>query len=161
MYEKSTRELFRLHVVIHNELRRRNVVRTANTPTGDYAERIFCDALKWVQAPNSQPSIDAVGLDGTRYQIKARRLHSRNKSRQLSSLRNLKDSRFDILAGLLFDEYYGIHRAALIPHHIVLQRARFSTHTNSHLFLLHDDVWKEPGVRDVTTELQEFAVSMM
>ena len=60
---------------------------------------------------------------------------------------------FDFLAGLLFDETYGIHRAAIIPHAVVMERAKFVTRSNSHKFILRDDIWEAPGVRDVTPEL--------
>ena len=45
-------------------------------------------------------------------------------------------------------------RAALIPHAEALKRATYVKHTNSHRFLLRDDIWNAPGVRDVTKELQ-------
>jgi hypothetical protein len=34
-----------------------------------------------------------------------------------------------------------------------MERARFVTRSNSHKFLLRDDVWDAPGVCDVTPEL--------
>lgn len=33
------------------------------------------------------------------------------------------------------------------------ERSTFVAHTNSHRFILHDDVWGAPGVRDVTAEV--------
>jgi hypothetical protein len=44
-------------------------------------------------------------------------------------------------------------RAALIPHSVALERASFVEYTNSHKFMLRDDVWSASGVRDVTAEL--------
>jgi hypothetical protein len=73
-----------------------------------------------------------------------------NKSRQLSAIRNLDGSHFDVLAGILFNENYSVLRAALIPRSVVVDRANFVKHTNSHKFLLRDDVWKINGVKDVT-----------
>jgi hypothetical protein len=35
-----------------------------------------------------------------------------------------------------------------------IDRARFVKRTNSHRFLLRDDIWNAPGVRDVTPELR-------
>jgi hypothetical protein len=37
---------------------------------------------------------------------------------------------------------------------VVEARATFVLHTNSHKFILHDDVWNVEGVRDVTAELR-------
>lgn len=36
---------------------------------------------------------------------------------------------------------------------VVEERSTFVAHTNSHRFILHDDVWGAPGVRDVTAEV--------
>lgn len=149
----SVAELLSLHARVAEELRERGVLRTANNPTGDLAEYLFCAAFGWVQAPNSERGFDATDADGTRYQIKARRLHQPNTSRQLSAIRNLDAAQFDVLAGLLFDARFGILKAALIPHRTILDRAVYGAHTNSHKFMLTDDVWSLPGVRDVTAEV--------
>ena len=42
---------------------------------------------------------------------------------------------------------------ALIPVAVVRTRAKHQAHTNSHLFLLQDSVWDEPGVEDVTGQI--------
>ena len=75
-------------------------------------------------------------------------------------LHALAGQHFDFLAGLLFDETYGIKRAAIIPHAVVMERARFVKRPNSHKFLLRDDVWDDRDVRDVTTELTAAARSL-
>jgi hypothetical protein len=41
------------------QLRERDLVRTANTPVGDYAERICCDRLKLERMGFSEKSVDA------------------------------------------------------------------------------------------------------
>ena len=66
---------------------------------------------------------------------------------------NLDGSHFDVLAGVLFNEDYSVLRAALVPRSVVVDRAKFVEHTNSHKFLLRDDVWKLKGVNDVTENL--------
>jgi hypothetical protein len=145
-------ELLTLHTKIADELRARGITRTANNPTGDLAEYLFCTAFGWGRAGNSHPNVDAIGDDGLRFQIKGRRM-TKNRSRQLSAIRSLNGGHFDFLAGVLFDEQYGVLRAALIPHAAVKLRATYVAHTNSHKFMLHDDVWLVEGVRDVTAEL--------
>lgn len=140
-----------MHTAIMEELRRRNVLRSANNPTGDLAEFLYCAAFGWQQAPNSEKGFDATGIDGTRYQIKGRRLHNRNRSRQLSAIRDLRG--FDVLAAVLFDHEYRVHRAALIPATVVRDRSKYINHTNSHKFLLQDDVWDIGEVVDTTERL--------
>jgi hypothetical protein len=149
----SVAELLVLHAEIGEELRERGIVRSANNPTGDLAEYLFCNAFGWLQAPHSERGYDAIGSDGTRFQIKGRRIHRRNKSRQLSAIRDLNGGHFDVLAGVLFDDDFKVIKAALIPIVFVIERSTFIAHTNSNKFMLRDDVWNAPGVRDVTAEI--------
>ena len=153
--EKSLAELLELHVNINSELRDREVLRSANTPTGDLAEYLFCKAFEWEQAKNSVKSYDATDKAGKKYQIKGRRLHALNSSRQLSALRNLKDGGFDSLAGIIFDCNYKILRAAIIPHRVVLSNSTYVAHSNSHRFLLKDYIWEDKAVVDVTSTLKK------
>jgi hypothetical protein len=147
-------QLLALHARLGDELRTRGITRSANNPTGDLAEYLFCKALSWKQAGNSHANVDAVGSDGTRYQIKGRRITRYNNSRQLSAIRDLGGGHFDFLAGVLFNEDYTVMRAALIPHAVAIEHATFVERTNSHRFLLHDDIWSAPGVSDITAELR-------
>ncbi|GLS36569.1 hypothetical protein GCM10010869_21580 [Mesorhizobium tianshanense] len=153
MKSLSVAELLVLHAQIGEELRDRGVVRSANNPTGDLAKYLFCRAFGWRQAPNSERGYDAIGTDGTRYQIKGRRIHRRNKSRQLSAIRDIEGGHFDVLAGVLFDDDFNVVKAALIPIAFVVERSTYIAHTNSNKFMLRDDVWTTPGVRDVTAEI--------
>ena len=144
--------LLGLHAGIMEELRRRGVARNENNPTGNLAGFLFCAAFSWQQAPNSERGFSASDGRGVRYQIKERRLHRRNKSRQLSAIRDLDG--FDTLAAVLFDKEYRVLRAALIPNTVVRERCKFVQHTNSHKFMLNDDVRDDGRVTDVTGELQ-------
>jgi hypothetical protein len=77
----------------------------------------------------------------------------KNGSRQLCAIRDIDGAHFDILAGVLFNDSYEVLRGALVSRDIVARRPTFIAHTNSHKFMLYDDVWLTEGVRDVTTEL--------
>ena len=147
-------KLLLLHTQIGDELRKRGVTRTANNPTGDLSEYLFCKAFGWRQAGNSHANVDAIASDGTRYQVKGRRMTRFNNSRQLSAIRDLQGGHFDFIAGVLYNEDYTVMRAALIPHSVALERPKFVERTNSHKFLLQDDVWNAPGVQDVTAVLK-------
>ena len=150
----SAGQLLALHARITEELRDRGVTRSANNPTGDLAEYLFCKAFGWSQAGNSNANIDAIGGDGVRYQIKGRRMTRHNKSRQLSAIRELDGGHFDVLAGVLFGEDYSVARAALIPRDVIVEHAKFVERTNSHRFLLRDEIWDALGVEDVTDRLK-------
>lgn len=153
-------ELLKAHGAVLDELRRREIVRSANSPVSDLAEILYCRAFGWHRENNSAAGHDATDDTGVRYQIKARRLSKPKGSRQLSAIRNLPDNPFDHLAGVLFDGEFGIIRAALIPIAVVKERAKRSDHTNSWKFLLRDDVWSAPGVVDVTTRIRAVATAL-
>ncbi|NYT30534.1 hypothetical protein [Rhizobium sp. WYCCWR 11128] len=146
---RSTAELLTMHAAIMEELRSRRVLRSANNPTGDLAEHLFCAAFGWHQVANSVKGYDATGDNGLRYQIKGRRNHRRNKSRQLSAIRDLDG--FDVLAVVLFDR---VTRAALVPTATVRRETTYVEHTNSHKFMARKRIWNIEGVLDVTDKLQ-------
>jgi hypothetical protein len=153
----SVADLLRLHADILDALRARAVLRSANNPTGDLAEHLFCRAFGWRQEANSAKAFDATDDDdGTRYQIKGRRLTGARASRQLSAIRD--PGGFDRLAAVLFDSTFQVMRAAIVPRAIVRNRATFQAHTNSYVFHLTDDVWSQPGVEDVTERLRRLLV---
>ena len=150
-------ELLRAHGAILDELRRREIVRSTNSPISDYAEVLFCRAFGWAREGNSASGFDATDAAGLRYQIKARRMTDALGSRQLSALRNLATNPFDQLAAVLFTSDFSVHRAALIPIAVVATRVRHSSHTNSDIFRLTDDVWGITGGIDVTEQLRAVA----
>ena len=156
----SVGDLLLLYSQIMGELRAREVVRTSNSPVGDYAELLFARAFGWQLEGNSAAGHDATDEQGLRYQIKARWLTKANGSRQLSAIRRLHDQTFDYLAAVLFDANFKVTRAIIIPHALVASRARRREHTNSWLFMLEDRVWLAPGVRDVTAELAVAAAAL-
>jgi hypothetical protein len=150
----SPKELLTLHASIGEELRTRGITRSSNNPTGDIAEYLFCKAFGWTRAENSSRNIDATGQDGARYQIKGRRITAHNASRQLGAIRDFEGRHFEFLAGVLFTESYGVLRAAIIPYDVVASKSTFVSRTNSHKFILHEDVWKAEQVHDVTEKLR-------
>lgn len=151
--QRPVRELLALYGEILNELRRRKVVRTGNSPVGDYAELLFARAFGWSLEANSASGHDAVDPAGVRYQIKGRRLGHPNASRQLSAIRRLDQGTFDNLAAVLFEPSFKVLRAVIVPHEVVAARARRVEHTNSWTFILDDKVWLAAGARDVTAEV--------
>ncbi|MEH3100144.1 hypothetical protein [Sphingomonas adhaesiva] len=152
----STTDLLRLQAAAIEELRRRDIVRTANAPLGDYGERLFAQAFDWVLTQNSSATHDAVDSAGRRYQIKARRLRIGGAGeRQLGILRALEGGAFDYLAAVLLNRDFSVARAALIPMRVVLIKATYVKHVNGWRFILDDATWAVEGVRDVTNDLRE------
>jgi hypothetical protein len=153
----SVRELLRLHSEVMDELRRREIVRTSNSPVGDYAELLFAMAFGWELAGSSTAGHDATDRDGQRYQIKSRRQTPLNSSRLLSAFRNLPDCKFDFLAAVLFDQHYRVARALILPHEALEARCRFSAHTNGWRLRLDDECWMLKGAQDVTEQVRAAA----
>ena len=91
----SEKELLRLHASVIDELKRRKIVRTKNNPVGDYTEWLVSKTLRLELANNSVSGYDATDADGTRFQIKGRRVTSDSRSRQLGAIRNLDAKDFD------------------------------------------------------------------
>ncbi|MBB3769865.1 hypothetical protein FHS55_000451 [Angulomicrobium tetraedrale] len=147
-------QLLRLHAGIADELRRRELLRSGNGPAGDYAEALFARAFGWNLSANSTTGYDAVDSQGIRYQIKCRRVTVRNPSRQLSALRRLDQRPFDQLAGLILDERFDVHRAAIIPLETIIAGSTFTPHVNAWRFILRDAARNLPGTRDVTGEMK-------
>lgn len=150
----STADILQLYSDALEELRKREVLRSANNPSGDYGELLFSRAFGWQLQNNSSSGHDAADGNGIRYQIKCRRITPRNSSRQLSAIRNLPGNPFDILAGVLLDEHFKVLRAALIPIAVVQEKATYVKHVNAWRMILRDSVWEIPGVQDVTSDLR-------
>lgn len=143
----SDPELFATWVATLEELRRRGLVRSANNPTGDYAERLVIDALGLTQQTNAMAGYDAIDLDGTRYQIKSRRLTTSGASRQLSPLRNLLHEEprpFDFLIILLFGPGFEVTGCWQIPIEVVRRYAKFRAHVNGHVLHARGVVLSDP-----------------
>ncbi|MEQ1674159.1 MAG: hypothetical protein ABL865_03865 [Candidatus Nitrotoga sp.] len=64
------------HSAVLDELRHRNVIRSKNNPTGDYAKWLVSRKLGLTLETNSAKGFDATDLQGLRYQIKGRRVTS-------------------------------------------------------------------------------------
>ena len=148
----SVSEILALHSDTLTALRDRGVIRSANNPTGDLAEYLFCKTFGWKQAKRSVKAYDAKDTENRRIQIKARRLTPESTSRQLSGFRSL--SGFEILAAVLLDEQYQVQRGLLLPADVVRQKVKPDGHTNSHILRLTDALWDLPEAKDVTSELQ-------
>lgn len=151
---QSVLDLLELHARVSRELRRRGVMRSSNSPVGDYAEYLVAEAFDLELTPKSTTGHDATAHDGLRYEVKARRITGAVGARQLSAIRKLDEQHFDVLVGVLFDEDYGVHRACVIPHGVVLECASFQEHTRAWILHLRDEIWTLPGVVDVTEKLR-------
>ena len=146
--------LLELHGDVLAELRRREIVRSANNPTGDYGELLFSRAFGWTLNGNSSADADAIDADGLRYQIKCRRLATPKGSRQLGFIRRLPDRPFNHLAAVLLDGKFRVLRGAIFPYKVVQSQAAYVDSVRAWRFMLRDSVRELSGVVDVTAELR-------
>lgn len=151
----SVIELLETYASILKELKSRGIVHSTNNPVANYSELLVCRALGLHGMTESNKGYDAKDDRGHKYEIKGRRLTSENPSRQLSVLRELGNGHFDYLVGVLFSENFRVDKGCVIPHELVLERAKYRTHTNAHIFHLVDDIWDKKGVRDITENLKK------
>ena len=150
-----TPKLFSLYADLMKELAERGIIRSTNNPVADYAEYLVSSALHLKLKQKSTAGYDAVDNNKRRYEIKARRLTPKNKSTQLSAMRNLKQKKFDYLVGVRFREDFTVERAVVIRHATVRKIAKYNKHTNAWDLHLRDSVCCLRGVVDITDRIAD------
>ena len=147
--ELSIKELLQLQATATNELKERGVVRTQNNPLGDYTEWLVAKFMGLELAANSKAGYDGIDSNGTRIQIKGRRITHRNKSRQLSAIRKYEEKDFDALVAVIFDENFDIIDAVLVPHETVGKYASYREHVNAHILFIKEPLLSDPNVKSI------------
>lgn len=143
-------QLTQLWARVMTELRARDIVRTFNNRAGDIAEALAAQHLGLsVVDANSVKGYDATDVQGRRYQIKARRITSSNKSRQLGTIRDLDAEFFDFLVAVIFDEALSLREMCVMPPEVVRDYARWSSRTKSYLLRLQGEVLRDPRLSQV------------
>ena len=145
--ELSIKELLQLQAAATNELKERDVVRTQNNPLGDYTEWLVAKAMGLDLSANSKAGYDGIDSNGTRIQIKGRRITQKNKSRQLSAIRKYDEKDFDFLVAVIFDESFDIIDAVLVPHEVVGKYASYREHVNAHILFIKEPLLSDPEVK--------------
>ncbi|WP_454651312.1 hypothetical protein [Bradyrhizobium liaoningense] len=79
---------------------------------------------------------------------------TKNRPKQLGVVRSLDGDSFDILAGVLFEDMYGVLRTAPIPHAMVKLRTTYVVQTKNHKSMPHDDVWLAKGTGERRSHTQ-------
>jgi hypothetical protein len=152
---RGVSDLLGIYGQVLEELREREVIRSANAPTGDYAEWLVQRALGGKLQPSSNKSADLI-VRKKRIQIKSRILSDPEKSgeRQLSSFRSWD---FDDAVIVLFDRRYGVRRATRIEV-TKLEAAGKDDRWVSGTRVIARDALLDHG-RDITEKLREAAAA--
>lgn len=151
----SVLDLLKMHSAVLVELKRRQIVRTGNNPTGDYTEWLVAQRLGLVLNGNSGKGYDATDTVGMRYQIKGRRLSSDTAPSQLSTIRDLERNEFDFLVAVIFRSDWQIKCAIKVPHQTVAELADYRKHVNGHVLYVRPSLLAHPTVLDVTETLRD------
>ena len=152
----SVQDLLKLQAAVIGELKNRGILRTKNSPVGDYAEWLVASALNLKLAKNSSAGHDAVSESGRKIQIKARRVTADNKSRQLGVIRNLESMDFDELVAVIFDDTYEIVLAVSIPHAVIAEYSTYRPHVNGHVLHIRGALLSDYRVQNICTELRAY-----
>lgn len=155
--KKSSIELMNMYAEILDELYSRKVVRTYNSPVGDYAEWLVAEKLGYVLERNSKKGYDAYDpKTGMKFQIKSRweRGMLTAQSRELNVIRNYHDKQFDYLIVVIFDKYFSVKEAYKLPHDIIKFYARTDKHQNGYVLIAKDAVLKDKDTENITIRLR-------
>lgn len=142
----SDKDLLRTYANIMKELKARGIIRTFNVPSADFAEKLVAQKLGLSLEKSSKKGFDGKDKNGTRFQIKSRRITSRNRSRQLGVIRNYDQHNFDFLITVIFDEYFNVKEMWKIPWDIVGKYSKYSEHQNGHILHCKGDLLNDPNV---------------
>lgn len=140
------------------ELRDAGVLRSRNSPPGDYAEWLVARCTDGKLAPPSQPSWDVLTPDGERLQVKARVLSDPPTAgqRQLSSFRSWD---FDACVVVLFEEDFRIGSATRLPRDVVEAASSSDAHVGGRRVMANAKLLQDPQADDWTTLLRAAAGS--
>ena len=151
--EFSEHDLLRLYSDVLEELRSRGVLRSANSPVGDYAEVLVCQALSLQRAAPSKKGYDAEHRDGSRYEIKGRRFTGRSRPSHFSAIRDLPEQHFDWFVGVLFERDFSIRQAFRLPWDVIEEIAAHRSHVNGWIVTFKSCRDNLSRGRDITKKL--------
>ena len=153
--KRSLKDLLLLYANLLEELKKRQILRSNNNPTADYAEWLASRALNLKLEPKSKKGYDAIDSKGYKYQIKGRRITPSNPSRQLGVIRNLGDKHFDFLIGIIFEKDFSVKEAYKIPQSIIGKYSTYSEHQNGHILYLRGEILSVEGVEWIDEEIRK------
>ncbi|NMV41939.1 hypothetical protein [Ralstonia insidiosa] len=150
----SVLDLLKTHSAVLDELKRRQVVRTGNNPTGDYTQWLVAQRLGLTLDGNSKKGYDAMDAAGMRYQTKGRRLSSDTASSQLGTIRDLNHHEFDFLVAVAFQSNWQVKCAIKVAHQTVVELADYRKHVNGHVLYVRPSLLEHATVVNVTEMLR-------
>lgn len=114
---------------------------------GEYAEFLVCQYYGGKRLKASNKSADVEGLDGKKYQVKARRVNG-NLTTQLGVIRSWD---FDYLVVILFDAQGSIKRASEVPVAVAKEYAKINEYQNGFAITTNRGFLDDPRCRDISS----------
>jgi hypothetical protein len=150
----DVRKLLALHSAVLDELRLRDVVRSRNNPTGDYAEWLVAQNLGLKLVTNSSKGFDATDRRGRKYQIKGRRAPARHKAPLLGTIRDYDAGDFDFLVAVVFELDWSVRCAVRVAHADLKDFLQFREHVNGHNMPFGANLLGDHRVKNLTDVLR-------
>ena len=153
--EPEVKQKLKDYADIINSLYEAGIVRTYNSPVGDYAEWLVSTKLGLELQKNSEKGYDAIDVNsGVRYQVKSRWMHLGKNSRQLNVIRNYLDNQFDYLVAVIFGVDFEVVEAYLIPHDLIGEYFPLNNHQNGIVVTLTNGFIKDDRVKNITDQIK-------
>ena len=153
--EPEVKQKLKDYADIINSLYAAGIVRTYNSPVGDYAEWLVSTKLGLELQKNSEKGYDAIDVNsGVRYQVKSRWMHPGKNSRQLNVIRNYLDNQFDYLVAVIFGVDFEVVEAYLIPHDLIGEYFPLNNHQNGIVVTLTNWFIKDDRVKNITNQIK-------
>jgi hypothetical protein len=150
----SVREMLVLYTNVITELKARGVIRRSDQPVGDYAAFLVASARGGALQENSNCGFDVVMTDGSKWEVKSRRLTPENRSKELGDLGRSDTWKFDTLAAVLFEHDFTVLRACAIPRAMAAELIKTKSDGKRRIIYLSDSVCHRAGVIDLAPELR-------
>lgn len=146
--EPEVKQKLKDYADIINSLYAAGIVRTYNSPVGDYAEWLVSTKFGLELQKNSEKGYDAIDVkSGVRYQVKSRWMHPGKNSRQLNVIRNYLDNQFDYLIAVIVGVDFEVIEAYLIPHDLIGEYFPLNNHQNGIVVTLTNGFIKDDRVK--------------
>ena len=157
MDETEIKGFLKEYSKILTSLKSAGIVRTYNSPVGDYTEWLVSTKLGLMLEDNSAEGFDAKDENGKRYQIKGCWMHPGRKKKQLTVIRKYdwkyEEKLFDYLVVVVFGVDFEVEEAYLIPYEVIGKYFPQNKHLNGILPKLTKKFLSDPQVKDIKEKL--------
>jgi hypothetical protein len=130
----SDGELLGLWARVMAELRERDVIRSSNSPVGDYCELLVAAHFGVALVPGSNRDYDLIRDGRIRVQVKGRRVTSKSpRIGHWSAMRGVEEHGFDEVVAVALNEDFSFLGAWTVPWEAARRLQRFNKRLQAHV----------------------------